>query len=638
MFGLFHKNLKIDISNRDEIEPQEVFLDNLTKKRDERGEFSDKKIEVPLSRRCFYGLLLSCFLVFSFLFLKSFQLQVVKGEEFSIKAERNRYAFSLIDSSRGVIYDKNFNQLVYNRPVFNLTINSKELPSEHEDIFQKLAKIAEIDLNELQEDFNESNSDSFVVLSDLKHDELIKLEIKTRDLPGIEITKETLRYYDDAAIFSHVIGYLGKISPEERKQFPGVYSLNDWIGKIGLERRYEEELKVTPGRTKIERDVLGRPLSEELISLPQSGNSLVLTIDADLQRKAYSVLEEHLANIGSRNAVVVATNPQTGEVLSLISYPGFDNNVFSSGSSEAINQIFNDPEMSLFNRAIAGLYPVGSTIKPFIALAALEEGIVTQGKQFYSDGSITVANPWDPSNPSVFGDWMAHGWVDLRRALAVSSNVYFYTIGGGYQDQKGLGPELMKRYLNLFGWGSKTEIDLSGEKEGFIPSPEWKRETRNDSWRIGDSYNLSIGQGDIAVTPLQVTYAYNAIANGGRLMRPSLVKKIINDEGEVVQIKEIEVVQENIFNAINLKAVREGMRDAVLIGSATTLQSVPVTCAAKTGTAQISKPGHYHNWVSVFAPYDDPEIVLTVIIEEVEGIRAAALPIARDILTYYFKD
>jgi len=231
---------------------------------------------------------------------------------------------------------------------------------------------------------------------------------------------------------------------------------------------------------------------------------------------------------------------------------------------------------------------------------------------------------------------MPHGWVDLRRAIAVSSNIYFYIIGGGHGNQRGLGPELMQKYLKLFGWGRETNIDIPNERTGFIPDSKWKNEFMKEPWRVGDSYNMSIGQGYILVTPIQVNNSFVAVANNGKLMRPRLVKKIVDENRNIIKTMDQEIVDQNFTNPVHLNVIREGMRDAVLHGSATTLQTLPVSSAAKTGTAQIPKAGHYHNWVTVFAPYDDPEIVLTVIIEEVQGIRAAALPVAQEILQWYF--
>ncbi len=635
--GNFNNKKRLKFSDKKEVEPQEIFLDNLAQKESEKNNFSNNKIEVPLSKSCFYVTLLFAVLLFSTLFSRSFYLQVIKGEEFIGKAERNRFAFSSVQSSRGVIYDKNMDQLVFNRPIFSLVVNKKELPEDgKEATLIKLADIINTDYRDLKKEIEESDASQFIVLSDLDREDLIALEIKTRDLVGIEIEQQLVRHYEQGEIFGHLIGYIGEMSLEEIEESKEGYFFGAQTGKMGLEKSYEETLRIVPGKIRTERDARGESISEEQISMPQSGNSLVLTIDAGLQKTAYSALEKTLENIGSKSAAVVATDPETGEVLSLVSFPGFNNNVFSLRDRKGIIEIFEDSSKPLFNRAISGLYPVGSSIKPFMAAAALQEGIVTASDQFYSSGSISIPNPWDPSRPSVFRDWQAHGWVDLKRAIAVSSNVYFYIIGGGYEDQEGLGATLTRKYLELFGWGLKTGIDLPNEKGGFVPYPEWKTEKTGEPWRTGDSYNLSIGQGDLSVTPLQVTYAYNAIANGGKLMKPMLVKKVLDEEGQIIEIKEKETVEKISISPENIEKARQGMRDAVVYGSATVLGNLPVEAAAKTGTAQIPKAGHYHNWVSVFAPYDDPEIVLTVMIEEVEGIRAASLPVAREILEYYF--
>jgi penicillin-binding protein 2 len=633
----FKGKKRIKVSHRNEIEPQDIFLDGLAQKKIEKDGLVEAKIEVPLSRRSFYGLFLFSFFVLMILFARTFQLQVIKGEEFLAKAERNKFAYSFIQSSRGVIYDRNMEQLVFNKPIFSLILYKDKVPDQ-ELFVDQLSEISGISQEEILERIDESQGNEVVFLSDLDHEEIISLEIKTRELDWLGIEKKSVRHYQESEAFSHLIGYLGKVLPEEVSQLKGSYPLDNWIGRSGLERYYEETLRVIPGRIRTERDVFGNPLSQEIVSEPESGKSIVLSVDGELQKEIYSILEENLKTIGSRNAAIVALDPRTGEVLALISYPGFDSNVFSVGTSQEIQDIFNNPLKPLFNRAIAGAYPVGSSIKPFMAAAALEEKIVTPEKQFLSTGSLVVANPWNPSQPSVFGDWMVHGWVNLKRAIAVSSNVYFYIIGGGYENQKGLGADLIKKYLELFGWGTKTGIDLPDEKDGFIPSPQWKQEVKKDLWRVGDTYNLSIGQGDISVTPLQVTYAYTAIANKGTLMKPMVVREIVDQERRKIETKEPEKIKQDFISLKNIEEVRQGMREAVLYGSATILQSLPVSSAAKTGTAQIPKAGHYHNWVSVFAPYDEPEIVLTIVIEEVQGVRAAALPVARDILDWYFKD
>lgn len=623
------KNRKVRLNDKREIQPQEILLDKLSCERDE---FSERKLEVPLSRRSFQILMICSIVIFSILLLRSFQLQVIKGEDYAMMAERNRFAHMAIDSTRGIIFDRNMEQLVYNRSQFSLIFNKE---ASKDDEIKTISDILNMDYEEILAIISESDSDEVVIIEDISQEDLIILEVRTREMASFRIEKEIIRSYVEAEIFSHIIGYTGKISPGDRELTEGSYLRNAYIGRTGIERSYEADLKAIPGQIRLKRDAKGNIYSEEVVSMAESGNNLVLWLDAGLQKKLYQELERVTGEIGSEVAAAIAIDPRTGGVLAMVSYPGFDSNVFTGNTGH--EEIFQDPRSPLFNRVIAGTYSVGSTIKPLIGLAALEEGIITSEKQFYSPGYISIPNPWNPLEPSVFADMAPKGWYDIRRAIAFSSNVFFYIIGGGYKDQLGLGPDLIKKYLSYFGWGDLTGIDIPGEKAGFIPDPEWKRETMNDRWRIGDSYNMSIGQGYISTTPLQVATAFTAIANQGKLLRPMIVRSIINKDG-VIKNNETEIVSTKFLGFDNMEVIREGMRDAVEFGSATMLNSLPVTAGAKTGTAQIPRKGHYNNWVVVFAPYDEPEIVLVVLIEEVEGVRAATLPVAKEVLEWYFRE
>jgi len=344
-------------------------------------------------------------------------------------------------------------------------------------------------------------------------------------------------------------------------------------------------------------------------------------------------------------------------VLALVSYPSVDNNLFSKGiSPQEWKKINEDPSTPLFNRVISGTYLTGSTIKPLIASAALEEKIISPEKKINDDkGKILVQDYWNPEKIWEYEDWAIHGWTAMRKAIAESCNVYFYTIGGGYQDQEGLGPTRIKEYLELFGWNSKTGIDLPGEVEGFIPDPAWKKtyfENKEDQvWVDGDTYNLSIGQGYLKITPLEVATSFLPIVNGGKMFQPEVVKEIVDSEKNLVEEIKPKIIRDynppttlplaegerapNFIDPKNLQIVREGMREAVTYGSATVLNDLPVKVAAKTGTAELGG-NYYHNWITVFAPYENPEIVLTIVIEKVKDVRVAALPVAREILNWYF--
>jgi len=324
----------------------------------------------------------------------------------------------------------------------------------------------------------------------------------------------------------------------------------------------------------------------------------------------------------------------------MVSVPGFDNNLFSGGISKIqYEKIVSDPLNPFFNRAVSGTYPTGSTIKPLIASAALEEHIIDPDKELLTHGYIEIPNEYDPEIVYRFADNADHGLVDMRDALAVSSNVYFYTIGGGYEDQQGLGPTRIKDYLLKFGWGAETGIDLPGEVRGLIPDPAWKKKAKGEGWWDGDTYLFSIGQGNVLATPLQVVSSFAAIANGGTLYTPRMVKEIITKEAP--KTIPSQVAKADIIAPDNIEVVRDGMRQAVKWGSSLLLNSLPVSSAAKTGTAQTGRKDedgkdYLYSWVSVFAPYENPEIVLTVMVEDAKEGSLAVLPVAQEVLQWYF--
>ncbi len=628
------KGKRIRTTFKEDIEPQEIFLDAIFQKKEAELGITEKKMEVLLSKRIFQAFGAVFLLIMLVLFAKTFQFQIIQGQELSALAEKNKLKFHQVQAVRGVIYDKNLEQLVSNQQSFNLVYFNKSLAYDEAVRLKTLGKVAEIikeDAHLLEERirlYDESSDGPWlIIVKNIDYKTLILLEAKIAELPGFQVQESIVREYVDGPIFSHLLGYIGR---------------KDNQGKAGLEEFYEEELKENPGIIQTERDALGNPIKEEIISFPRPGNSLVLWLDADLQRKLDEELRKSIERVGAKGGAAVALDPNTGGILALVSVPSFDNNLFSQAIfEEEFQKILNDPNISFFNRIVASKYPTGSVIKPLVAAAALEENIISAGEQILCTGEISVPNPFFPDEPSVFHDWKVHGWTDLRKALAESCNVYFYLVGGGQEDFQGLGVERIKKYLQLFGWGEKTGIDIPGEKRGLVPDPAWKEayfENPTDKiWRIGDTYNFSIGQGYLGITPLQVAASFGAIANGGKLYQPRIAQQALDTEKKVVKTYNPNIIRENFIVPENLKIVREGMRDAVIYGSSVSLNSLPIEVAAKTGTAQISKKGHYHSWVSVFAPYDNPEIVLVIIVEEVEEGQIAALPVAEKTLSWYFK-
>ncbi|MCK4453821.1 penicillin-binding protein 2 [Candidatus Parcubacteria bacterium] len=624
-----YKNRKVKVKFKEEIEPQEILLDNLSKRRHDETGLSEKKLEIPLSKRILQGIYFIFLILILILFGKTFQLQVVQGEDFSKLSEANRFIVHRLQSQRGVIYDKDFNQLVFNKPSFDLVCYKENLPGEETEkkrILREISAVIEKDISLLEEEIDKSDTSQILISENLDYQKLIILEARKKEFPGFEIIDNIVREYKKGPLFSHLIGY-------ERKTGE----------KTGLENFYDEYLKEKPGEFHLERDAQGNLISEEILSLPEPGNSLVLWLDSQLQEKVQKELLKGIAEVGSKKGAVVVLDAKTGGVLSLVSMPTFDNNLFSQGMSiEEWKEIDDNPYSPLLNRVVSAGYLTGSTIKPLIASAVLEEEIIRPDKKIICQGKITIPNPWDPSSPTIKKDWTTHHWTDMRKAIAESCNVYFYTVGGGYENQEGLGPTRIKKYLDFFGWGEKTGVDIGGEITGFIPDKEWKKEKWGQGWWDGDTYNLSIGQGFLEITPLEVVNSFAAIANGGTLFQPQLVKEIVDKEKEIVKVFEPKVIRQNFISSANLQIVREGMRQAVTgknspHASAVELNSLPVAVAAKTGTAELGND-YYHNWVTVFAPYDDPEIVLTLVIENVEGDRIAALPVAKAILEWYFRN
>lgn len=626
------------------LETHEVFLDTLAHEREEELGITEKKFEVKIKEKIIYFIFGLFFLCSAVLFYKTFYLQVFEGKQLYQASESNKAKISLIRPERGIIYDANLKKLVLNSPAYDFICDKRSFVASSPQYIKELSVISEITgmaMQELSDTLMQSQESKVLILENVDHEKLLVLEARMSDFPDCQIEKNTMRNYTLGPIFSHVLGYTGKVTRQDLQGTEN-YTSSDYIGKIGLENFYESELRGTPGEFQSIKSATGVKSSESVLSQPVPGYNLVLNIDAGLQKKTYEALEKSIKNIGSKKGAAVALNPKTGAVLAMVSYPAYDNNVFSQSISQKdFDVLQNDPNQPFFNRSIAAKYPTGSTIKPFLASGALQEKIISPNEIINDPGYLLVQSQNDPTVTYRFGGVVPHGDVDMRKALAVSSNIYFYTIGGGYGDQKGLGPSGIKKYLDIYGWEQKTGIDLPGEWKGFVPSPEWKKQTKKENWWDGDTYNLSIGQSDLQVTPLHVAVAYAAIANGGTLYKPQIVQKIINGSGKeapIIQELKPEIVAQLGIDPQNLQIVREGMRDGVRkeYGSSVMLNDLPVSVAGKTGTVETNKDGIYNTWSSNFAPYDNPEIVFVATIEGVQGLRAATLPVAHDVLQYYF--
>lgn len=634
-------NMRVDIRRREPLEPQDVFLDSLAKKKEGEMGAPEVSSEVPLPRIFLYAFLAFALSFLAYAVLQAFQFQILQEEQFLAQASANKSRLQHGQSERGVIYDRNGEQLVFNRQSFRFAVHPEFLPEEEtalEQLLQEVERLTGVAPVEVQKIIEESEEGKAFVLNDVDHETLVALQPRLEDLHGFDLEVSFKRSYVDPPYFSHLLGYTGKISREEFKEDPEWYTVHDWVGNAGAEKHYEDLLRNFPGRIFEERDVNGNVVRREVVEKPEPGKSLVLWLDAQLQRVAHESLSSGLEELGSEKGAVIALDPNTGGVLSMVSIPSYDNTRFQYGTQEEIASLFSDPLSPVLNRAIAGLYPTGSSVKPVIALAALEEGLISPSTQIYAGGKIEIPHRYDPDIVYTFRDLRSYGWTDMRKAIAQSVNVFFYAIGGGYEDQEGLGVRRIGKYLELFGFGERTGVDLPGEAQGLVPSPEWKMETKEEPWWDGDTYLLSIGQGNFLSTPLQLASAFVPIANGGTRYTPRVVREAIDSSGNRVEEFPPKVRSEGFFDPEHATIVREGMRDAVRYGSAVHLQQLPVSAAAKTGTAQTGTRDVFHNWVVVLAPYEDPEIVLVVLVEEVEGLRQAVLPIAGNILEWYFTE
>ncbi|OHA83872.1 MAG: hypothetical protein A2937_00895 [Candidatus Yonathbacteria bacterium RIFCSPLOWO2_01_FULL_47_33b] len=531
-----------------EIDPDEIFLDAENLPDFDKDQF-EGRIEKPLGKGAILGVAVVFLFVEIIFFAKVIDLQVMNGAEYLRKSENNRLDHTPIFAMRGVIYDRNKVPLAWN------------------------------------------SFDDEVAAS--------ALATTTEKLPFPR------RSYTASLGFGHTLGYVSY----PKRDSKGYYYQETFIGKDGLEEKYNEMLSGKNGLRIVETDALGKAQPGSTIEDPESGAALTLGIDARVQEKLYTTIRDLAADRGYMAGAGTIMDVRTGELLALTSFPEYESSVLSDGTNRKLIQSYNLDKRGVYlDRAVSGLYTPGSIVKPFMAVAALNEGVITPEKQILSTGSISVQNPYNPALKSVFNDWKAHGWVDMRRAIAVSSDVYFYEIGGGYQGQKGIGIEKIGSYSRIFGFGSQTGIDLTDEKIGTIPSPEWKAKVFDgEPWRLGDTYHTVIGQYGFQVTLVQAVRAVASLANNGTLLTPHLVR----EPAQEFSTSLIDIPHEY------LAVAREGMYDAVHNGGTVGGLNVGyVEVAGKTGTAEIDAGKKYINsWVVGFFPYENPRYAFTVVME-----------------------
>lgn len=590
---------------------------------------SAKKIKI------LFAILLSLIVL---LLARSFQLQVVRGAYYEGLAENNRSRVVYLHATRGLIYDSKGKSLVENEPLFYISLVPANLPYAAELRKQRLELIAafiginQADLEAAVAVHPLNFKQPIVVKENLAYEDALSMAIKLDQYAELSLDTVSQRYYTQSPEFSHLLGYIGKINQEEYDASEnGEYLLADYIGKSGLEYSYEKDLRGSNGVRQIEVDAKGGEKKVIFQREAQSGQSLVLNIDSVLQSKVYDLTKDFLHKIGKTRASVIMMRPDGG-ILSIVSYPSYDNNLFVGGiSQENYETLTKNPNLPLFNRAIQGEYPSGSTIKMAVASAALEENVINEKTSFLSTGGLWIAGTF------FFPDWKAggHGYTNVYKAISDSVNTFFYIIGGGYQDIAGLGVARLGEYFKKFGFGSPTGIDLAGERSGLVPDEAWKLKVKNEQWYIGDTYHMAIGQGDVLTTPLQIANYTAVYANGGTLYTPRLVQSLIQPDKTVKQVVP-EVIRKDFIDPYNISIIKKAMRRTITEGSGRYLASLPVEVAGKTGTAQFSETKQPQAWFTGFAPYEKPEVVLTVLIEEGGEGSAVSVPLASEILSYYF--
>ncbi len=553
-------------------------------------------VERPLSEKVFavFGWILISIILLALSRLVWFQ--VFLGTNYQSRALANAGQETILKAPRGIIYDRNGNILVSNQPNFNVALNLSELLKNRnslDDILNQINNAAPFDIALVKQEIASIDLETqayLPIIQDVPLSEVIAL--KKLNLQSVVIENSYKRQYLEGPIFSHIVGYTGLVNQTDLNQNKDL-NLNDEIGKSGIELEYNKYLTGTNGVEISYKDARGNLLENKTLNNPIGGDSVNLTLDAGLQDYFYKAMQDQLASLGRVAGAGIVMDPQTGEILSMVSLPSFDNNNLTG-------QIFVDKNKPTFNRVISGLYSPGSTIKPLVSFGILEDNIINPLKKILSIGYIEVPNPYYPDKPSKFLDWRPQGWVDLYSALARSSNVYFYEVVGGFTDkspdakfgggsQIGLGVDRLIDYWKKFEINLPTGIDLPGESAGILANPQEREKETGNPWRLGDTYNVAIGQGDLRITPIELLRYICSIADKGKMPVPYLANDIVDAQGNIVykNTPHFDIISAKDPNHFN--EIEQGMLDGVTkdYGTSHTLSDVPMKIAAKTGSAQI---------------------------------------------------
>jgi len=573
---------------------------------------------------------------FLLLILRLWHLQILNQADYRSMSENNRLRFVPVAASRGAILDRNGVALVSNRPSFSLAVIPQEV-TDKEALLTQLSSLLRLDRTEMSDRWEKSKGRAkyypIVLASNITRDQVDIVEENRLMLPGVEVEMKPVREYSNGLLGAHLLGYIGEISENElnAKGFEE-YNPGDYIGKNGIERSLENELHGGDGGRQFEVDARGRVLRTISESYPTVGNSVVLTIDAAVQKQAER-------SFGDQAGAAVVLDVNSGEILAFVSNPGYDPSLFSGKlPADKWKEYLEDKRHPLENKALTGQYPPGSTFKIITALAGLEEGVVNESSSVVCKGSYEIGN-------STFRCWSksGHGSVSLRRSLKESCDVYYYQLG------EKLGVDRIAKMAERFRLGSALGIGLLNEKNGLIPTTEWKQKRFGKRWFAGETLPVAIGQGYVLMTPIQLASMIATVANDGIVRRPHLVKRIVDADGKSLKEFGPEIISKTNISPDNLRKVKQGLLDVVNAagGTGTNARLGDVRVAGKTGTSQVVKlsedrkkslPYQYrdHALFVAFAPFDKPEIAVAVVVEHGGGGGAVAAPIAGRILRAYF--
>lgn len=553
-------------------------------------------------------------------------LQIYEGEYYAGLADGNRIRIIPAVAPRGTFYDRNGQLLVTNRPGFTVSLLPLTSPIK-EEVIERLSALVHVPVEDIKAKIaGHSGFDPIRIKTDVTPDIVSIIEEQKELYPGVMIENTPIRDYVLKQEGAHTFGYVSEINDEELKEKKADgYKSGDIIGKFGLEKIYDKYVRGEDGGDQVEVDVSGKPVKRLGRKVPVPGDDLVLTIDKDLQTAAEKAVDDRLAAIHASAAAAVVLNPQTGEVLAMVSRPAFDPNLFAHGiSSKDWAKLNNNPFHPMDNKTISGEYPPGSTFKIVTGTAALTEGKVAPEEKIFDSGHHWII-------PKGNAEGEALGWINFQEALAHSDNVYFYEMGNR------LGIDLLEKYARMFGLGQRTGIDLPYEAKGLVANREYKKKNFEDGdWYLSETFDAAIGQGFNLVTPLQAAMVMGEIAADGKRYKPHLVSRIQTQDGDVIKEFQPELLSELQVPANVIRLVQEGLHDVTKFGTAaSTFRGFPVDIAGKTGTAENSQ-GRDHGWFVAYGPFDNPNIVVAVIVEQGGFGSQSAVPIGREILEAAF--